>query len=69
MLFRKDIEPACAYCQHSSPVDDESVICSKKGIMQPWSRCRKFNYDPLKRVPEFQPKPSTKGIDPSSFDI
>ncbi len=69
MLFRKDIEPACGYCRNSSPVDDDTVICVVNGVMAPWNSCRRFSYDPLKRVPEVEKKPSVQGIDPSSFEI
>ncbi len=69
MLFRKNIEPACAYCRHSSPIDDEAVICVKKGVVAPWGRCRRFSYDPLKRSPEAPRKPSAAGLDPSAFEL
>ena len=54
MLFRKDIEPRCAYCQRGRPLG-ERVICARKGVMDPAGYCRGFVYDPLKRVP---PKPA-----------
>jgi hypothetical protein len=69
MLFRKNIEPACAYCRHSSLIDDESAICVKKGVVMLWSKCRHFNYDPLKRIPDTPKKPSTEGVDPSAFEL
>lgn len=51
MLFRKKIERSCSYCQFSTKVDDEQVLCSKKGIRSCNSKCRKFTYDPCKRIP------------------
>ncbi len=54
MLFEKKIEPRCAYCKHSAPLNDDQVLCVKKGIVSPAGACRRFRYDPLKRVP---PKP------------
>ena len=33
MLFRKDIEPRCAYCTRSAPLDDDSLLCAKKGVV------------------------------------
>ena len=68
MLFRKSIEPACAYCTHGYAGEDDSVICTKKGIMQPWQRCRSFNYDPLKRQPE-APLPPVTNVDPDTFRL
>ena len=54
MLFEKDIEPRCAYCKRGARLDEDQVMCVKKGIVSPAGSCRKFKYDPLKRVP---PKP------------
>lgn len=68
MLFRKKIEPSCGYCRFGKDGEDDMVICVKKGIMQPWQKCRSFEYDPLRRVPEAQPLPKTD-IDPDSFRL
>lgn len=51
MLFRKDIEPRCAYCAHGTVVGDNQVACLKKGVVQAGFQCRAFRYDPLQRVP------------------
>ena len=69
MLFRKDVEHCCAYCVHGSYIDDESVICVKKGVMKSWGKCRRFEYDPLKRQPETPSKPMTKGFKEEDFEI
>ena len=49
MLFQKNIEPRCTYCQRGTPLDEE--MCLKRGIMSAAGSCRAFRYDPLKRVP------------------
>ena len=54
MLFEKDMEPRCAYCKRSTPLDGETVMCPKRGVVSAAGSCRSFRYDPLKRVP---PKP------------
>ena len=54
MLFRKKIEHACMYCSHCTVLDDQQVLCTKRGLMPITGKCRKFIYDPVKRVP---PKP------------
>jgi len=54
MLFQKNIDPRCAYCKRCVPLDEDQMLCAKKGIVSPAGSCRKFKYDPLKRVP---PKP------------
>ena len=56
MLFRKKIEPRCMYCSHSRPLDELYVSCPKCGVVSGGYSCRKFTYDPLKRIP---PRPVT----------
>ena len=51
MLFRKKIEKSCAYCAYGVKIDDEQVLCAKKGIRTLPGKCRKFKYDPTKRIP------------------
>ena len=51
MLFQKDIEPRCCYCQRGTQLDEEQILCVKKGVVSPGSSCRSFRYDPLKRIP------------------
>ena len=51
MLFRKKITRSCSYCEFSTKLDEERMLCSKKGITAVYNACRKFKYDPCKRVP------------------
>lgn len=51
MLFRKKIEPACTYCVHGTRLDEEKILCSRKGIQDCDDHCFRFKYDPTKRVP------------------
>lgn len=51
MLFRKKIDPHCSYCLHSAKLDDSQVLCAKRGIMPTDGKCRRFRYDPCKRIP------------------
>ena len=51
MLFRKKIQKSCAYCQYGTKLNDEQVLCIKKGIVALDGKCRKFTYDPCKRIP------------------
>lgn len=55
MLFRKKIQRSCAYCDHGVKIDDELVLCAKKGTVPVTHKCHKFRYDPFKRMP-FKPK-------------
>ena len=54
-LFRRDIEPHCAYCSRANPLDGETLSCRKRGIVPAHGSCRAFRYDPLRRIP---PKPA-----------
>lgn len=51
MLFRKKIPRACGYCIHSTALDEEQVLCAKKGVVSASKKCIKFSYDPCKRIP------------------
>ena len=55
MLFEKKMDPRCSYCSRSARLDDETVMCIKKGVVPAGYHCRGFQYDPLKRVP---PRPA-----------
>ena len=63
MLFRKKIERSCLYCRYGTPMNEDMMLCAKKGIVHPCDDCRKFRYDPFKRVP---PKP--KALDFSKYE-
>jgi hypothetical protein len=63
LLFRKKIAKSCSYCSRGTKIDDEQVLCIKKGIVPANGKCRKFVYDPCKRVP---PKP--KALDFEKYD-
>ena len=51
MLFRKKITRSCSYCVHSTALDEERMLCIKKGVVISTKKCRKFEYDPTKRIP------------------
>jgi hypothetical protein len=63
MLFRKKIEQSCLHCRFGTRLDEERMLCAKKGIVMRTDDCRKFRYDPFKRIP---PKP--KAPDFSKYD-
>lgn len=58
-LYGNTITPACHLCANGRmSVDGEVVLCLLKGVADPGDRCRKFRYDPLRRVPFRQPTPA-----------
>jgi len=63
MLFRKKLIRSCSYCQNGTAMDTDQIICSKRGIVSAFYSCRKFRYDPCKRIP-----PKMKSLDTSKYD-
>lgn len=62
MMFGKkrkeqpDLPRLCEFCEHASLITDEkNVLCSLHGIVNREYRCKKYTYDPLKRVPHTLP--------------
>ena len=51
MLFRKRIPRSCQYCEYSAELDEERLLCTRRGIVSIDHKCRKFRYDPCKRIP------------------
>ena len=63
MLFRKKIESSCEYCTYGTKTEPGQILCIKKGIVSADSACRKFVYDPCKRIP-----PKAKALDFSKYE-
>ena len=57
------MDRSCLYCRYGTQMNEDMMLCAKKGIVQPCDDCRKFRYDPFKRVP---PKP--KALDFSKYE-
>ena len=56
-MFGANIQPACTYCEFvQKAADPRMILCAKKGVVSPYYHCKKFSYDPLRRVPRRQPK-------------
>ena len=68
-LFRKDIDPRCAYCDKGCTINDREVACSRKGVVAAEYHCGRFRYDPLKRVPPRPAKLETGRLKPEDFAI
>ncbi len=63
MLFRKKITRSCEYCVHGTKIGETQLLCAKKGLVPLEAHCRKFAYDPFKRVP-----PRFKAVDFSKYN-
>ena len=51
MLFRKKMPRSCAYCTHGTKISNEQILCIKAGVVSEFYKCRRFRYDPCKRIP------------------
>ncbi len=69
MLFRKDMEPRCAYCRYGERLSREQMTCLKKGIVNAGSHCRRFSYDPLKRIPPRPPALNAGRLKEEDFSL
>ena len=58
MLFRKKMPRSCTTCLHSANLSEHQLLCIKHGVVENSYSCRKYRYDPCKRVP-----PCVKGPD------
>lgn len=66
-LFNRTITPRCAYCEHGNwSSDRQRILCLKKGVVSPEFFCRKFVYNPLKRVPK---KPLKEKFEAADFSL
>ena len=49
-FFDREIDPACRYCAIGTPnVDQDFVLCPKRGVMAAEDHCSAFRYDLLRR--------------------
>jgi hypothetical protein len=67
-LFSTSLEGRCAWCINGHPANDSTkILCNRKGIVDSSFFCRKYKYDPLKRVP-ISP-PTLPQFDSSDFSL
>ncbi|MDE7398023.1 MAG: hypothetical protein K2N06_00700 [Oscillospiraceae bacterium] len=51
-LFGNNIKPSCKYCQMAQVGEGDKIICPKMGEVKMYDSCKKFIYNPLKRIPK-----------------
>lgn len=69
MLFKRNMEPSCSYCQYGVSLGFGEVACSKCGIMSAEGRCNAFRYDPFKREPEVAGNLDTSDFEERDFAL
>lgn len=52
-IFSKDITPCCGHCAHAQLSPSLKLIfCRYKGPVSELDVCRRYCYDPVKRIPK-----------------
>lgn len=52
-LYRRDLPRSCATCMYGqASVFEEESLCAKRGVTKRGDSCRRYRYDPLKRIPQ-----------------
>ena len=63
------ISPACEYCVFGQrSADPRHILCEKNGVVAPDYHCRRYQYDPLERIPRRRPKLPTFTAEDFSLD-
>ena len=69
MLFRKKMPRSCATCPYGTPFSDKQILCLKHGVVADSYACRKFRYDPCKRIPPFSKAPEFEKYADEDFQL
>ena len=69
MLFRKNMPRSCAYCRYGTQLDEDQILCTKRGVVDISFSCRKFKYDPCKRQPVKAKAPDFKSYNDEDFTL
>lgn len=69
MLFRKRIPRSCQYCQYSAAMENDQLLCSKRGVVAASFECRKFRYAPCKRIPVKMKAPDFSKYENEDFSL
>lgn len=69
MLFRKKHPRSCSYCCYSTELSEDNLLCAKKGIIDAQNPCKKFRYDPIRRIPSKFRSPDFSKYDEEDFSL
>lgn len=52
-MFSSENPKVCRLCEYAVAIEGDEIhmLCHKKGVVDKDGGCRKFLYDPLKRIP------------------
>lgn len=58
-LYGNAVTASCSICGNGRrSADGKVILCLHRGVVDPLSRCCRFSYDPLRRIPYTQPAPA-----------
>ena len=69
MLFRRKMPRACTTCLSGTNFGDQQILCTKRGVMMDTDSCRKYRYDPCKRIPPSIKAPDFTRYDDKDFEL
>lgn len=68
MIYDKEIDRICAFCQLGEELSEDTILCRRCGPVTPEFSCRKFCYDPLLRKPALSEMPK-QALSPKDFEL
>lgn len=69
MLFRKKTPRSCTTCLFSTALSNHQYLCTKHGVVADSYSCRKFRYDPCKRIPPAMKAPEFNKYKDEDFTL
>jgi len=69
MLFRRKMPRSCSTCQFGTPFSDAQILCLKHGVVADTYACRKYRYDPCKRIPPCVKAPDFEKYSEEDFSL
>ncbi|MGN1073529.1 MAG: hypothetical protein ACI4QB_00935, partial [Eubacteriales bacterium] len=55
MLYRTNMPPRCATCARATRLGEHDMLCRRYGVVYDEYKCKRYVYDPLKRIPPRTP--------------
>ena len=55
LLYRGGYPARCATCAHAARLSEHDMLCRRYGAVHEEYKCRRYIYDPLKRIPPRTP--------------
>lgn len=67
-LFGANIEVDCRYCRSNGAKHGDEPFCTVKAVLKD-GKCKKFEYDPLRREPRQAPPLRSAGFTEEDFKL